>query len=140
MVEQPAHNRRTKVRFLLRACQWFKGTWRIIMNDFFLSSKTIKIVFSCGTIYITIDDDDDKQPFRVIIRKGKCGVCQGSLLQAIGRLATIIIQEGIPIERISHTLKGIICDSSAYPNKSCVDSLAKQLEKYNPHNTPEKNK
>jgi len=96
------------------------------MNDL-LPSKTYKIVFACGTIYLTIDSDENKNPFRIIIRKGKCGNCEGCLLQAIGRLATIIIQEGIPPERISHTLKGIVCGKSAYPNKSCVDSLSTKI-------------
>lgn len=90
---------------------------------------TKKIAFGCGNLYITVNLVDGK-PFRVFLRLGKAGVCQGALLESIARLSTIMIQDyNAPLERICHTLKGIRCENGAIGRISCVDALARELEK-----------
>jgi len=90
-------------------------------------SHTRKIPFGCGNVYITVDTIN-MRPVRVFIRLGKQGGCQRALMEAVGRLITIMFRRGDPHEDIIKTLKGIRCDKGIVKKLSCMDVLAKELE------------
>lgn len=104
---------------------------------------TRKVAFGCGNLYITVDEISFR-PVRVFVKVGKTGCCQRVLLEAIGRLVTIMLENGNPLDRIVHTLVGMRCaeasvgsvrhkpDGKAEYCKSCMDALAKELRDYTP--------
>lgn len=107
-----------------------------------IEGYTRKVVFGCGTMYLTVDEIA-LRPVRVLARIGKSGCCQRALLEGIGRLVTIMLEVGNPLDRIVHTLVGIRCaEASAVSTRrkrsgeketcqSCMDALAKELKEYN---------
>lgn len=106
-----------------------------------IESYTRKIPFGCGNMYVDINVVD-MRPVRVFIRVGKCGGCQRALLEAIGRLVTIMLERGDPLDRIVHTLIGIRCPEASVGSArtthtgerqivtSCMDALAKELKDF----------
>ena len=87
---------------------------------------TRKVVFGCGTVYITVDMVHLK-PVRIFIRVGKAGHCERVLHQAVGDLVTIMLTRGHPYKQIIHTLSGLRCDKGTVGKLSCMDVLAKEL-------------
>ena len=56
-----------------------------------------------------------------------------ALLEGIGRLMTLIIQEtDLPYERLHRTLKGITCEDGMVGQVSCLDAWARFLEELYP--------
>lgn len=83
----------------------------------------------CGSVYVTVDETDDGNPFRVLLHRGHGGVCQQVLLEAVGRLATLLLQEtDMPPERVWRTLIGLNCGEGMIGNLSCLDALAQVLK------------
>ena len=97
-----------------------------------IEGHTKKVSFACGNLYITINVTNG-QPFRVFLKLGKSGGCQRALLESIGRLTTIMLQEQITsLDRICKTLIGISCDSGMIGRSSCMDVLARELKSFMP--------
>jgi len=106
-----------------------------------IESYTRKVPFGCGNMYVDINVIK-MRPVRVFIRIGKCGACQRALLEAVGRLVTIMLEQGDPLERIVHTLIGIRCTEASVGSArtdhsgkrqvvlSCMDALAKELKDF----------
>lgn len=102
---------------------------------------TRKITFGCGNVYITVNEIS-LRPVRVFAKAGKAGCCQRALLEAVGRLVTIMLERGDPLDRVIHTLSGIRCGESSMGSvrhkttgepevcHSCMDALAKELKEY----------
>jgi hypothetical protein len=83
-------------------------------------------------LYITVNVLNGRV-FRVFLKLGKTGVCQRALLESLGRLVTIMLQEQLTsLERICKTLSGIACDSGMVGKPSCVHVLAQELKKFLP--------
>jgi hypothetical protein len=63
---------------------------------------------------------------------GKAGVCQQTLLEAIGRLVTVALEENVPLERLVHTLSGCRCAEgiAGAGRLSCVERLSYDLKRY----------
>lgn len=86
----------------------------------------------CGTFYIIINEKEDEpgKPYRVFLKHGHTGLCMQALLEAIGRLLTIIFQStDVPLERVIETLTGINCEAGMIYRWSCLDVFAKLLAK-----------
>jgi hypothetical protein len=91
-------------------------------------NSTFRGVYRCGSVYIHVNKDDESAPFRVLLNKGHTGNCQQALLEAIGRLVTLILQESdIPPDRVRHTLIGINCGEGMVKHLSCMDDLARAV-------------
>ena len=91
-----------------------------------------------GKMYITINFDENEQPFEVFGVQGKSGGCDSALLEAISRLTSMALRSGIDPQAIVDQLQGITC-CPAYDNgvqiKSAPDALALVLNKHlNGHN------
>lgn len=91
-------------------------------------NQTIRCVYRCGSVYIHVNKDDGGEPFRLLMNKGHTGNCQQALMEAIGRLITLILQESdIPTERVYMTLVGINCGEGMIGHLSCMDDLARAI-------------
>jgi len=96
-----------------------------------LYGNTRGIKTGCGTVYITINTDNNELPFEVFVNIGKAGGCASAQNQAIGRLVSGWLRDGGNPEEIIRKLKGISCHVSN-PEQglySCADSIAIALEK-----------
>ena len=97
-----------------------------------LPGKTREIETGCGSLYITINRLDNK-PVEVFIRMGKQGSCIGCHVESLGRVITLGLKYGVPLEEYSHHLENIRCNSPhMYPEEertlSCADAVAKVLK------------
>lgn len=93
-----------------------------------LYGKTEKIRTGCGNFYITITLHNEK-PFEVFARLGKAGGCASSQTEAIGRLASLLLRNGISPKSIAKQLKGISCHLPVHEGaKSCADAVGLCLE------------
>lgn len=91
-------------------------------------SKTIKIKTGCSNLYVTVTDRN------IFFFTGKAGGCMFSATEALGRLATLVLEKGGTLEEIQKQLKGIRCPSpnviSGNDDKdilSCSDGIAKAI-------------
>jgi ribonucleoside-diphosphate reductase alpha chain len=94
---------------------------------------TIKNKTGCGSIYITINEDDAGLA-EVFVRIGKSGGCAASQAEATGRLISLALRSGVAVDHIIDTLQGIRCPSPAWNEGgvvlSCSDAVAKTLAKH----------
>ncbi|MBC7190280.1 TSCPD domain-containing protein, partial [Candidatus Aerophobetes bacterium] len=95
---------------------------------------TREIRTGCGDLYVTINENEEGEPFEVFAQLGKSGGCAASQTEAIGRLASIALRSGIPWPLIVKQLKGISCDRPWGLGKnritSCADAVGKAIEFY----------
>jgi ribonucleoside-diphosphate reductase alpha chain len=71
-----------------------------------LDGSTTQVKTGFGNLYVTINEVDGK-PIEVIAQIGKSGQATLAMTEAIGRLATLALQEDIDVSKIIHHLKGI---------------------------------
>ena len=102
-----------------------------------LQGTTYKAKTGCGTLFVTINQDDDLG-LEVFTRIGKSGGCASSQCEALGRLSSLVYRLGGNTEDIIKQLSGIICHqpfqgtADFKPTSSCADALAKTLQAYTP--------
>jgi ribonucleoside-diphosphate reductase alpha chain len=87
----------------------------------------------CGSLYVVINSDNIGI-CEIFTIKGKSGGCTNSLLEAIGRLASLALSSGIPPRHVIAQLKGIRCPHGKPAVEgamfSCPDTISKILERY----------
>ncbi|RLG91988.1 MAG: ribonucleotide-diphosphate reductase subunit alpha [Candidatus Hecatellales archaeon] len=95
---------------------------------------TYEIQTGCGSLYVTINEDENGLPFEIFARLGKAGGCASAQTEGLGRSASLILRCGIDPREIVKHFKGISCDRpcGVGPNKilSCPDAIGKALERY----------
>ncbi|MBF0521673.1 MAG: vitamin B12-dependent ribonucleotide reductase [Candidatus Omnitrophica bacterium] len=94
---------------------------------------TSKASTGCGNLYVTINYDEDGNPFEAFTQMGKAGGCASSQLEAIGRLISLAMRSGIDPKVIHEQLRGIRCPVPSW-NKgtrvlSCSDAISQVIEK-----------
>ena len=62
-----------------------------------------------GNMYITVNFDEDSQPFEIFAALGKAGGCDSANLEAVSRLASLCLRTGLNSEEIIYNLRGITC-------------------------------
>ena len=86
-----------------------------------------------GNMYVTINVDEENQPFEVFGTLGKAGGCDSAQLEAISRLASLALRSGIDPHIIIDQLRGITC-CPAWDNgtlvRSSPDALVLALERH----------
>jgi ribonucleoside-diphosphate reductase alpha chain len=86
----------------------------------------------CGKLYVTINQDENGEPFEVFTSMGKAGGCAQSQCEAIGRLISLDLRSGGDIDLIIKQLKGISCHMKYGFGQntvlSCSDAVGKALE------------
>ena len=92
---------------------------------------TEKVNIGCGTLYVTINADDEKIT-EVFTSTGKGGGCHAQS-EAISRLTSLALRAGIPLEVVVDQLRGIRCEAALVRpevnNLSCPDAIGRALEK-----------
>jgi ribonucleoside-diphosphate reductase alpha chain len=86
-----------------------------------------------GNTYITINYDQEKQPFEVFTTLGKAGSCDSANLEAITRLVSLALRSGVLAEDIVDQLQGITCHpvwDQGVMVRSGPDALAQVLRKH----------
>ena len=89
-----------------------------------------------GNTFVTINLDQDSQPFEVFTALGKAGSCDSAHLEAIAKLVSLALRSGVPAEEIVDQLQGITCHpvwDQGVMVRSVPDALAQVLRK---HATP----
>ncbi len=99
-----------------------------------LHGETREKVTGCGSLYVTINEDEFG-PREVFANMGKAGGCASASTEAIGRLISLAFRYGVPPDKIVKQLKGIRCHVPLGfgPNQilSCPDAIGKAIaEKY----------
>lgn len=99
-----------------------------------LSGSTYQMTTGCGPMYVTINEDSDKQLFELFNTVGKAGGCAASQCEAIGRLVSLAWRSGMPPEPIVKQLIGISCHKPAGFGKnkvvSCADAIAQAIRQH----------
>lgn len=98
-----------------------------------LKGKTLRLHTGCGSIYITINEDDEG-PIELFNTIGKAGGCAASQSEAIGRLISLAWRNGIAPDEVRKSLMGITCHKPAGFGSekvlSCADAVAKAIGNY----------
>ncbi len=99
-----------------------------------LRGATRRIETPLGTMYITITEDDKGQPFEMFMSLGKAGGALMADVEAIGRLISLALRSGIPMNEIHRQLRGISSDrvSGLGPSKvlSVPDAIGIAIERW----------
>ena len=88
----------------------------------------------CGTLYVTVNSWDGKVQ-EIFFDLGKAGGCSRSWSQAVGKLVSLALQAGLPVETIIEALKDNRCDKITWGGDkghavlSCADGVAKCIQK-----------
>lgn len=95
-----------------------------------LSGETYKARSGCGKMYVTINRLDGK-PYEVFVRTA--GGCEANN-EAIGRLISLALRNGIPVERVIRQLRKVKCINAMRSEKSegrsCADVIGRLLEQF----------
>ncbi|OFW61933.1 MAG: hypothetical protein A2133_06940 [Actinobacteria bacterium RBG_16_64_13] len=99
-----------------------------------LRGETREKVTGCGSLYVTVNEDDFG-PREIFANMGKAGGCASASTEAIGRLMSLAFRYGVPPDKIVKQLRGIRCHVPLGfgPNQilSCPDAIGKALaDKY----------
>ena len=62
-----------------------------------------------GNMFVTINYDENEEPFEVFIAVGKAGGCDSAQLEGISRLTTLALRAGIDPKQVMEHLQGITC-------------------------------
>ena len=98
---------------------------------------------ACGTLYITINKDDNGNIVESFVHTSKGGICQANI-GAINRMISLALRSGVKVDEIIDQLKGINCPACVKVKTkgekidgiSCPDILARTLTEFvNVNNT-----
>ena len=99
-----------------------------------LRATSIRQETPLGTMFVQITEDDRGQPFEVFINLGKAGGAAMADAEAMGRLISVALRSGIPLQEVRQQLRGIASDRATGlgPNKvlSVPDAIGIALENW----------
>jgi ribonucleoside-diphosphate reductase alpha chain len=97
-----------------------------------LRSTSIKKETPLGVMFVHITEDEKGQPFEVFINLGKAGGSAMADAEAVGRLMSLALRSGVPVQALHRQLRGISSDRAVGlgPNKvlSMPDAIGLALE------------
>ena len=93
-----------------------------------IRGTTTRIRTGCGPLFVTVNDDERGSPFELFATLGKAGGCAAAQTEAIGRLVSLALRSGAPVDTVHSHLRGITCHrpSGFGPTRvlSCGDAIA----------------
>ena len=93
-----------------------------------IRGTTTRIRTGCGPLFVTVNDDDRGSPFELFATLGKAGGCAAAQTEAIGRLVSLALRSGAPVDTVHNHLRGITCHrpTGFGPTRvlSCGDAIA----------------
>ena len=97
-----------------------------------LPGTTYSIRTGCGTMYVTINEDQE-QIFEIFASMGKAGGCASSQIESIGRLISLALRSGVIPNQIVKQLMSISCHQPVTIDEntrslSCADAIAKTIK------------
>ena len=99
-----------------------------------LRSMSIRKETPLGTMFVHVSEDDRGQPFDVFINLGKAGGSAMADAEAMGRLISLALRSGIPMQEVIRQMRGISSDRAVGlgPNKvlSAPDAIGIALEEW----------
>lgn len=99
-----------------------------------LKGATRRMPSPLGDLYVTVNEDESGKPFEVFATLGKAGGAAMADVEGIGRLISLALRSGIPINDVIQQLRGIACDRAVGlgPNKvlSVPDAIAQALAQH----------
>jgi ribonucleotide reductase alpha subunit len=105
-----------------------------------VAGNIYKVETGNGRMYVTIGEYN-KKPVEVFIQIGKSGQIMNTFSEALGRIISLALQNGVPVDEVTEKLIGINSDKSVWfrfeetdkrPSQilSAPDGLAQLLNKY----------
>lgn len=100
-----------------------------------LIGETYKHKTACGTLYITVNKDEEGNIVEIFTNSSKNGTCKANL-NGQTRMASLALRAGVKVEEVIDQLKGIHCQSCAFARAkgnqidgtSCPDIISKCLK------------
>ncbi|MFO7891631.1 MAG: vitamin B12-dependent ribonucleotide reductase [bacterium] len=92
-------------------------------RDSKLCGFTSKLNTGQGSLYVTINTNDEYSPVEVFANIGKSGGDTAALAEAIGRLISIALQNNVKVDDISNTLMGITGSRPVWNEGSLIKSV-----------------
>ena len=97
-----------------------------------LTGRTRKVPTVFGNLYLTVNEMDGS-PFEVFATLGKGGKEVSAATEAMGRLISLGLRHGVPMEEIVRQLKGIAGEQPVFDEegtiKSLPDAIGRALER-----------
>ena len=97
-----------------------------------LRGTTRKMNSPLGDVFVTINEDEQGSPFEVFAALGKAGSIAMADVEAIGRLISLALRFGVPVQDVFAQLRGISSDRAVGfgANKvlSVPDAIAQAIE------------
>ncbi len=100
-----------------------------------LRGRTVQTNVGCGSLYITLNEDEEGRPFEVFFKMGKSGACQQSYLEALGVAISVGLRYGADPEKFVEKFEGMRCpnpkmrDAHGPTTLSCADGISQGLAK-----------
>lgn len=100
-----------------------------------LSGATYKYKTACGTLYITINKDENGNIIEIFTNSSKNGTCKANL-NGETRLASLALRSGVKVNEVINSLKSIQCQSCIFAKakgneidgSSCPDIISKCIK------------
>lgn len=91
-----------------------------------LGSSTFKVETGNGKMYVTISEYRGR-PLEVFVSLGKSGQVQNTFTEALGRVMSIALQQGVPVKEMIETLRGINSDKPIWTRFEDTDKKPTQI-------------
>lgn len=108
---------------------------KMMINDKAYRSLNIRTIVPEGTMYVTVVEDEEHRASQIFVSIGKAGAQLSAWADALGRLATVLLESGIGINTIIEELSSLTSDKVAINTNgeevhSGPEGLAMALIKY----------
>lgn len=92
---------------------------------------------ACGTLYITINCDDNDNIVETFVHTSKGGICQANV-NAINRMISLNMRSGVKVDEVIDQLRGITCQACAkvmtqgtkLDGISCPDIISRTIKEF----------
>lgn len=99
-----------------------------------LTGRSQRIKTGYGKLYVTINNDDNGEPFEVITNIGSSGGFTNGFTEAVARLATLSLRAGVPVDEVIDQIRGIhspkIATDQGDTVMSIPDAIGQTLERH----------